>query len=129
MAFAVISWISMGRCRRASRFNMQNTISGVSRPQKHRSSPYTESDHCYRREKGFPGIQVALNQEIIKRRNHVQVLHENECLMFTSSRKVSRNNGYLHAESHNMPSLSNYSSSYRNLLSESQLENTHSGGP
>jgi len=96
---------------------------------KQKPLPKIESDFCYRREKGFPAIQIGLNLHRIQTSNFPQELHGKESSIFTSSWAMSRKNVDLHAERHIMPSFSNCLSSYRHLLSESQLENSYSGWP
>jgi general transcription factor 3C polypeptide 1 len=105
---------------------------------KHKPLPKIESDFCYRREKGFPGIQVALTQDRIHtssvaltqdriQTHHIQVPHSNECLVFTSSKAGKNVN--LHVENNGMPSFSNNHNSYRHLLSLSDLEESYNGWP
>lgn len=96
---------------------------------KHKPLPKIESDFCYRREKGFPGIQVALTQDVVQTSSHIQMPQSNECLIFTSSMSVNGKNVNLHVESHNMPLYSNDLSSYRHLVSVSELEESYNGWP
>ncbi|XP_002454215.2 uncharacterized protein LOC8066182 isoform X2 [Sorghum bicolor] len=96
---------------------------------KQKPLPKIESDFCYRREKGFPAIQIGLNLHRTQTSNFSQESHGKESSIFISSWAMSTKNVDLHAEWHIMPSFSNCLSSYRHLLSESQLENSYSGWP
>ncbi|XP_035815188.1 uncharacterized protein [Zea mays] len=100
-----------------------------SKAKKPKPLPKIESDFCYRREKGFPAIQIGLNLHRIQTSNFLQEFHGKESSIFTSSWAMSKKNVDLHAERHIMPLFSNCLSSYRHLLSESQLENSYSGWP